>query len=217
MSTIAVGARAGHRCAPAMPIPSPRRTTDRLPAERIVRLVRAAAAGDRAAWNRLVSEFEGMIWAVTRAHRLPEADAADASQAVWLALCEHLDQLNEPARVGAWLATTARRECLRVLREGKRRVLCGEDAPEPVATGPLPVDSVLRAERDDALWRSFMRLRVSDRALLRLLMAEPRPPYEEIASVLDVPIGSIGPTRRRALERLRREMHTQGTLELIIG
>lgn len=196
--------------------PRPCITHGRLPAERITKLVRQAAAGDQRAWNGLVQEFGSMIWAVARAHRLREADAADVSQAAWLWLLEHLGQLKEPARVGAWLATTARRECLRVLRENERRILYGEDGPEYPSTDISPGQSVLLGERDEALWRSFSGLRASDQALLRLLMADPRPRYEEIAAALDMPIGSIGPTRQRALERLRRELDGQGTLDLMI-
>jgi RNA polymerase sigma factor (sigma-70 family) len=196
--------------------PRARATRGRLSAERITHLVRAAASGDQSAWNGLVQEFGGMIWAVARAHRLRDADASDVSQATWLRLLEHLGQLKDPARVGAWLATTARRECLRVLRENERRVLYGDDAPEYESPDMAPADVVLLSERDEALRQSFDRLRASDRALLRLLMAEPRPPYEEIAAALDMPIGSIGPTRQRALERLRRELDGQGTLNLMI-
>ena len=74
---------------------------------------------------------------------------------------------------------------------------------------------VLLAERDNALRRAFLRLQPSDQALLRLLMADPRPTYEEIAAALDIPIGSIGPTRQRALGRLRRELAHQGSLNLM--
>jgi RNA polymerase sigma factor (sigma-70 family) len=190
--------------------------TSRLSPERVTELVGAAAAGDRRAWDGLVQEFASMVWAIARANRLSEADAADVSQATWLGLLEHLDQLREPSRVGAWLATTARRECLRVFRRNGRLVLYGEDAPEHESNEVPPGDTVLLSERDDALWRSFSRLRESDQVLLRLLMAYPRPPYEEIAAALDMPIGSIGPTRQRALERLRHELHRQGTLDLMI-
>jgi RNA polymerase sigma factor (sigma-70 family) len=197
------------------PRPRPRPTRDRLPGHRITELVTAASAGDQRAWNGLVEQFGGMVWAVARAHRLNEADASDVSQATWLRLLEHLGKLREPASVGAWLATTARRECLRVLRENQRRVLNGDDAPEFESTDISPDDAVLLSERDDALRRSFERLRTSDQVLLRLLMADPRPAYEEIASALDMPIGSIGPTRQRALERLRKELDEQGTLTLM--
>jgi RNA polymerase sigma factor (sigma-70 family) len=193
-----------------------RATRGRLSDERITELVTAAAAGDQRAWNGLVQQFGGMVWAVARAHRLREADASDVSQATWLRLFEHLGRLKEPSRVGAWLATTARRECLRVLRESERRVLCGDDSPEHESPDLSPDDTVLLSERDDALRLSLACLRPSDQALLRLLMGDPRPAYEEIAAALDIPIGSIGPTRQRALERLRRELEAQGTLTLMM-
>jgi len=179
----------------------------------VVKLVRAATAGDQRSWNALVREFSGMLWAVARGHRLSEANAADVVQGTWLKLVEHLDDLNEPARLGAWLATTARRECLRVLRDSKRQVLLGDEMPDPP---DVPADDeLLIAERDLALWQSFSRLRPSDQALLRMLMADPRPAYEEISAALDLPIGSIGPTRARALERLGQELGKDGSLALV--
>lgn len=183
---------------------------------RIIALVSAAAEGDEHAWNGLIAQFGGLVWAIARAHRLNDADASDVSQTTWLRLYEHLRRLQEPAAVGAWLATTARRECLRVLRENQRRVLCWDDDPDYESPQITPDEAVLLRARDDALRRSFSHLRATDQALLRVLVADPRPPYEEIAAVLDVPIGSIGPTRQRALERLRRELDTQGTLTLML-
>lgn len=196
--------------------PKARATRGRLSDDRIAELVAAAAAGDQLAWNGLVQQFGGMVWAVARAHRLREADAADVSQTTWLRLFEHLGALKDRARVGAWLATTARRECLRVIRANERGVPYGDGGPEYESPEMSPDEAVLLGERDDALRRSFSHLRASDQALLRVLMAEPRPPYEEIAAALDMPIGSIGPTRQRALERLRRELDAQGTLSLML-
>jgi RNA polymerase sigma factor (sigma-70 family) len=192
-----------------------RKARDRLPGHHLARLVNAAGGGDQRAWDALVREFSAMIWAVARAHRLHDANAADVAQATWLRLLEHLGRLNDPTRVGAWLATTARRECLRVIRESDRSVPYGGEAPELPSSDSPPGEALLISERDDALWRAFARLRLSDQALLRLLMADPRPPYEEIAAALDIPIGSIGPTRQRALTRLRRELNMQGTLFLM--
>jgi RNA polymerase sigma factor (sigma-70 family) len=187
----------------------------RLPPDRVAQLVRAAAAADQRAWNALVQEFSGLIWAVARAHRLPEPEAADVVQATWLRLLEHLGRIHDPARLGAWLATTARRECLRVLRMGGRTVPSGDDTPDLASREMEPGAALLERERDAALWRSFARLRTSDQVLLRLLVADPRPAYEEIAAALDMPIGSIGPTRQRALERLRHELASQGSLTLM--
>ncbi len=197
------------------PHPAPRRAQRRLSAERVADLVNLAAAGDQQAWNSLVAAFGNMIWAIARAHRLGDADAADVSQATWLALFEHLGRLHDPARVGAWLGTTARRECLRILRDRERRVPVGDEFPEHESPDPAPGEGLLLSERDATLRRGFARLRASDQALLRLLSADPAPAYEEISAALDMPIGSIGPTRQRALARLREQLGNERELTLM--
>jgi RNA polymerase sigma factor (sigma-70 family) len=178
----------------------------------ITRLVLAAGAGDRASWDALVDEFSGLIWAIVRAHRLGDADGADVAQVTWLRLVERLDRLQNPASVGYWLATTARHECLRVLNANKREVPVGDEFGEQESPAPLPGESLLQTERQEAIRRVFSLLPDNDRALLRLLTAEPRLRYEEIATALDIPIGSIGPTRQRALERFRRLLESRGVM-----
>jgi RNA polymerase sigma factor (sigma-70 family) len=168
--------------------------------------MRLAALGDRGAWNVLVEEFQGLLRAIARAHRLADADAADVAQTTWLRLVENLDRLQDRSRVGAWLATTARRECLRTLRASARE-LQAEEAPERAEGDIASIDGgLLEAERATALWSAFGRLPARDQALLRMLIADPQPSYEEIGAALEMPIGSIGPTRGRALDRLRREL-----------
>jgi RNA polymerase sigma factor (sigma-70 family) len=176
------------------------------------RLVDAAAHGDQTAWDRLVERYSGLLWAVARAHRLSSADAADVVQMTWLRLFEHLPEIRNPDGVGAWLATTARRECLRTLRRSGR---CEPSEEIDSLAGPDPAEvdaSLLQAEREAWLWAAFERLPASDQTLLRLLAADPAPSYQEISSALEMPIGSIGPTRGRALERLRRALEATGTL-----
>jgi len=190
-------------------------TRKRLSGNDVARLVQSASAGDERSWDALVDEFGAMIWAVARVHRLCDADAADVAQATWLSLLEHVDDLKEPARLGAWLATTARRECLRMLGNSRRLVPLGESASTQESSDAPAGEALLLEERDEALWRAFARLRASDQALLRLLMADPRPAYEEIASALEMPIGSIGPTRARALARLRENLEREGSLTLL--
>jgi RNA polymerase sigma factor (sigma-70 family) len=167
----------------------------------VAELVRAAAAGDQAAWNGLVERYSGLVWSVARSHRLSSADASDVVQTSWLRLVEHLDRLQDPERVGAWLATTARREALRTLRHSGRQVPTDE-VPETATETPVGA-ALLEAERDRALWQAFGGLSERCQALLRILVSDPPPSYDEIASALDMPIGSIGPTRARCLERLR--------------
>ena len=187
---------------------SPRRLSD----GEITKLVLAAGAGDKASWDALVDQFSGMIWAVARAHRLGEADGADVVQVTWLRLVERLDRLHNPASVGYWLATTARHECLRILNANKREVPLGDDVGEQESLAPLPGESLLQTERDEAIRGVFSLLSGKDQALLRLLTAEPSLPYGEIAAALGIPIGSIGPTRQRALERLRRLLESRGVM-----
>jgi RNA polymerase sigma factor (sigma-70 family) len=185
---------------------------ERRDAASVTRLVSAAANGDHRAWDALVDEFGGLVWAVARAHRLSDSDAADVAGATWLALVENLGRLREADRVGAWLATTARRECLRVLRNAQRQLPTGDDfAERPADVTDIGAD-LLAEERDAALWRAFARLPERDQALLRLLVADPQPSYEEISAALRMPIGSIGPTRARSLERLRRELERDGVV-----
>jgi RNA polymerase sigma factor (sigma-70 family) len=172
--------------------------------------VAAAARGDQAAWNRLVDRHSSLLWTVARAHRLSSDDAADVVQTTWLRLVEHLPEIRNPDGVGAWLATTARRESLRVLRTGRRSEPV--EAIEAVADGAELDDRLLRDERDAAVARAFARLPARDQALLRLLTLDPAPSYEEIGAALAMPIGSIGPTRGRALERLRRELRATGAI-----
>lgn len=190
-----------------------RRPQSRQPESWVEERIRMARTGDPEAWGEIVREFEGMLRAVVGAHRLSSADAADVVQTTWLRLAEHLDQLQDPVRVGAWLATTARRESLRVLRH-RARELPDEEPPEPPERDVAPIDRrLLLADRDSGLWSAFARLPARDQRLLRMLVAEPQPSYEEIATTLAMPVGSIGPTRGRALERLRRELDRSDRLD----
>src|SRR5436190_14278705 len=121
-------------------------------------LIRAAARGDQNAWTELVGRFERLVWATARAHRLSRADAADVAQTTWLRLVENLDRIREPDRVGAWLATTARHESLRLLRRGVREQPVDDadlfEAPDDDATERILGDPA----RDGALWRAFAAL-----------------------------------------------------------
>ena len=167
--------------------------------------VRAAAAGDRRAWERLVEQYNRLIWSITADFKLAESDAADVAQTTWLRLLEHIDRIDYPDRVGYWLAATARNECLRSLATHKRLVLGRDqdDMEEAPALG-LDVDARLLAdERAQVVREALSRLPRRWQRLLELLMADPPASYAEISDQLGLPIGSIGPTRGRCLARLR--------------
>lgn len=172
-------------------------------------LVRDAADGDQASWDEIVARYSRLVWSITHQYRLDSADAADVFQTAWLRLVEHIQDLSDPRAVATWLTTTTRRECMRVQRAGRWQVPVGDALPERAAGTPDMDARVLRAERDALLREAFGRLSPTDQTLLLLLVTEPVPSYEEIASSLNMPRGSIGPTRRRCLERLRRECERQ--------
>jgi len=169
----------------------------------LTELLSRAAAGDQAAWNAVVDRFSGLVWATARAHRLPRDDAADVAQTTWLRLVEHLGRIREPERLGAWLATTARHESLRVIRRTGREQPTDESDLFEAPDDETLDRHLLDLERDGSLWRAFAALSDRCKSLLRLLMAEDEPTYEEVGAALGMPVGAIGPTRMRCLDRLR--------------
>jgi RNA polymerase sigma factor (sigma-70 family) len=170
-------------------------------------LVAAAAAGEPTAWGELIARYAVLIRSVCRSHRLSDADLDDVAQFTWLRAVEHIGRLHDPDRFGAWIATTARRECLRVLRGRKRVVPMADEVQQPLYAEHADADEIaLAAERRAAVRRALATLPDRQRTLLRLLHAESAPSYEAIGSTLGMPVGSIGPTRGRAIARLRREL-----------
>lgn len=166
-------------------------------------LVGKAARGDQRAWDDLVAAHTSLLYAVARSFRLDQADANDVVQTTWLRLVEHLDRIEDPARLVGWLVTTARREALRVLRRGSRERPIGEESVLDRADDEEPVDTgLLLDETNSALWTAFRELPERCRSLLRIAVYEPRA-YDEISELLGMPVGSIGPTRRRCLTQLK--------------
>ncbi len=109
---------------------------NRLPSDQVGPLVARAADGDEPAWNALVDEFGGLVWATTRAHMLSAADAADVFQITWMRLVENLDRIQDPAHVSEWLATTARRESLSLLGRSTRLIARADELPDLPGDAP---------------------------------------------------------------------------------
>jgi RNA polymerase sigma factor (sigma-70 family) len=169
-------------------------------------LVLAAGRGDAAAWDELVRRYGGLLWSICRDHRLSPADAADVFQLTWLRLLERLDTVQDPARVGGWLATTCRRECLATIRRARRTSPSSEAVELTLEPAAPADDGVLRADRDATLWEAFARLGERCRRVLQVLVAEAEdgpPSYLLAAERLQMPVGSLGPTRKRCLAQLR--------------
>jgi RNA polymerase sigma factor (sigma-70 family) len=166
-------------------------------------LVAGALANDQQAWNALVEKYNRLVWHVVHGfHQLDAERRADVHQTVWLRLAERLHAIRDPERVGGWLATTARHECLRQIGRQAREFPESEIELEPHVEAPER--HMLETERDATLWQAFSRLRPACQQLLRLLICDPPFSYDEIAEILDLPRGSIGPTRQRCLDALRK-------------
>jgi RNA polymerase sigma factor (sigma-70 family) len=168
-------------------------------------LLAASAVGEQASWDELVRRFNGLVWSVARGYRLQVGETDDAVQNTWLRLVENLGRITDPDHVGSWLATTARRECLQLLRRRGRTGYPTDtiDAIQVESQEPSLDAGLLADERDAALWAAVHALPERCWALLRTLMASPPPAYTEVAAALGMAVGSIGPTRQRCLDQLR--------------
>ena len=166
-------------------------------------LLRAAAGGDPAAWEEIVRRYEPAVAATVTTYRLQEADARDAVQRTWLRMLEAHRQIREPEALGGWLKTTARRECLRILAE-QRRV---DPLPEGAECADADVDverAVVDGEQARHLRGLLATLPARSFALLSSLFQDEPPGYAQLSASTGIPVGSIGPTRARALRKLRR-------------
>jgi RNA polymerase sigma factor (sigma-70 family) len=170
-------------------------------------VVTRAQCGDQQAWDALVERYAPLLWSICRSYRLTRPDAADISQNVWLQLATHLDTLRDPAALPGWLATTTRRECARARRATTRSQAAVpipdiDNIPDPLTD--TPEQQLLAAERHAALREALASLLPDAQRLIALLAADPPLPYTTISAELGIPVGSIGPTRRRCLDKLRR-------------
>jgi RNA polymerase sigma factor (sigma-70 family) len=173
----------------------------------LVTLVMRARDGDERAWAELVERYAPLIWAICRKHRLGDADAADAGQNVWLHLVAQLDKIRDPAALPGWLVTTTRRECQRIPRSAQVTQATGHalEAAQIPDDRASTAEQVLVAERHAALRQALVQLPSCCQRLLVLLTEDPPIPYAQISATLGIPVGSIGPTRLRCLDKLRRQ------------
>jgi RNA polymerase sigma factor (sigma-70 family) len=182
-------------------------------ASSVAGVAKSAARGDERAWCELVARFDPMLRRIVRGYRLDNADLEDVVQTTWIRAFRSLDRLNEPAAIGGWLAITARRESLRALQRGVREFPAEEPMHAEEPAGHTPETVALERERRTAVRNAVRRLPGRQRDLLVTMLHRPCASYGEISQALDMPVGSIGPTRERAIGRLRSD----GTLVSVVA
>jgi len=168
-------------------------------------------AGDPAALDELVHVMSPILWHVVRATGLDHQQAEDVVQTAWLALVRNAGTVGDAQAVARWLCTTARREAWRVSKAAGRSSAVEDDTLEYHLPRQSSAEAqvLLNAEQTQ-LWESLTRLPERCQKLLRIVAMEPRPDYARIAGELKMPIGSIGPTRGRCLDKLRNELQRTG-------
>ena len=169
-------------------------------------LVMRARKGNQQAWEALVERYAPLIWSICRHYRLDRSDAEDVAQSIWLQFVNHLGAIRDPAAVPGWLTTVTRRECGRVVRAARGPQAAGQLADEnlPDKQTRTAEQELLAAERHAVLRDAFTCLSPSRQQLMAMLIEDPPVPYTEISARLGIPISSIGPTRGRCLDQLRR-------------
>lgn len=171
-------------------------------------LLIACQRGDQGAWEQTINRFTRLVWEVIRGYRLSNADAEDVRQLTWFRLVQNVGRIRDPERLGDWLATVAKREALKSLMRGNRVVLVSdvETMERPTAAADNPETAAIRAERLEDIKVAMSTLSPQCQSMLRLVLADPPPSYEEIGAALAMPVGSVGPIRTRCLKRLRKAL-----------
>jgi len=168
-------------------------------------LVKEAAAGNGSAWNELVVRYSPMVASIARRYRLSAPDTEDLCQTVWLRLVEGIGAIRDPERVGGWLAAVTRHESLRLARRSSRETPVADTGLDDAPSAERDADDrILALELTGAVWEAIDRLPARTQEVMRHLVADPAPGYDEVAACLGIPVNSVGPTRHRALRALGR-------------
>jgi RNA polymerase sigma factor (sigma-70 family) len=164
------------------------------------------------AWEEIVRRYSKLVSMTVRSFRLQDADALDAVQMTWLRLAENARQVQFPERLGGWLTTTARHECLHILRHRTKLAAEPVGAVTKTVADPSagPEQCVIDADTAQTLWKLVDDLPPRQRTLLRALFTDKPRPYSEVARAIGIPPGAIGPTRARTLQRLQSRLEQHG-------
>jgi len=175
-------------------------------------LVKKCLAGSEEAWSLLIEKYKALIYSIPVKYGLPPQEAADVFQATCTELLARLPEIREPRALPKWLMQVAHHESYRWKRQGQRVVSrdAEEDLPEPEVP-PIAESLVQQTQEEQMLREAMASLTPQCRRLVELLFYEvPARPYTEVAKELGLAVGSIGFTRQRCIERLRRQLEDLG-------
>lgn len=163
------------------------------------------------AWDDVLRRYGTLVAATVRSFQMQDADALDAIQMTWLRLAENAHRVQFPERLGGWLATTARNECLLIRRKAGAAPELRAMEPDTLADLSIgPEQSVIDTYITRRLWDVVAELPRRRRVVLEELFTEAPRPYAEVARKAGIPLGGIGPTRARALRQLRGMLDDDG-------
>jgi RNA polymerase sigma factor (sigma-70 family) len=175
-------------------------------------LVEQCLKGSEEAWSRLINKYKNLIFSIPVKYGFTPEDSTDIFQSVCLVLLSELSNLREPRALAAWLIQTTARKCSR-WKELHGRLIETELRDENVSKESLkrPEEALHDLEREQLLREAVSMLASDCKRLVELLFFQPRPlTYEEIAQILGLPKGSVGPTRMRCLDKLRQSLERRG-------
>lgn len=176
------------------------------------RLVERCRNGDARAWDRLIQKYRVLVFSIPRRMGLSDDDSADVFQQAFLSLYQNIDRIVDGGSVPRWLAVTTSRETLRLLRSRSKAPATGDETLDTVLASEdaTAEEEALRAEQAETLWRAVERVGGRCTPLLKMLFSEQDVSYEQLSEALGIPVGAIGPTRARCLEKLRRILEKEG-------
>ena len=183
----------------------PRECTD-------TRLVKACLAGNEGAWSTLIDRYKALIYSIPIKYRMPPQESADVFQAVCVELLARLPDLREPKALPAWLIQVTHHQCYRWKRHQQRVVSSDSDTGMPEPEIPAVAESLIRQTQEEQILReAIAKLAPQCQKLVAALFFEfPARPYAEIAAELGLAVGSIGFTRQKCIERLRKSLQKMG-------
>ncbi len=179
----------------------------------LIDLVQRCREGDRGAWTKFIDLVSPLIFSICRSMKLSREESFDVFGQVAYLLLTNLHRLRSPEKVLSWIGTTTRREVFALHRKSKFiEYLADHDSRNPAFRSETTPESIYdQTHRAELLMRALLSLSPRDYQLIRYLFLDSsQPSYEEIAGKLGLPVSSIGPTRARCLEKLRKMLKTKG-------